>query len=341
MMTDKIVGGVISLLALLVGLTWMLGSRAKARLAAKYPPPGQMVDVGGYRLHINCHGEAGAGSPTVVMEGGNAEPCLTWASVQPEVARITRVCAYDRAGLGWSERSPRPRTVANITDELGALLAGAGVEPPYVLVGHSIGGMFARFYAYQHPEQVAGMVLVDSAHEEQFLRMPESVVQIGRRSQKMMAWLLRLLGWLNSMGLLALFAGEGHGAWPTPIPDPVRTQYLGVIYAGTKFFETSIKEAAAVQGNLAAVRAAKISTLGDIPLVVLSAGRSPIAAGHGISAEDVERVNVVMAELPDELAALSPRGKRVVAEHSGHYIHVEQPELVITAIREVVEAARR
>jgi pimeloyl-ACP methyl ester carboxylesterase len=185
------------------------------------------------------------------------------------------------------------------------------------------------------------MVLVDSAHEEQQIRFPESLRRIGRRSQKMMAWGIRLLGRLNSIGLLALLAGKGRGAWPTPIPDQVREAYLGVIYADTKFFETCLEETASVEENLAAVAAAKIETLGDIPLVVLSAGQSPIAEGHGISARDVAQFNALMRELPAELAALSPRGRQLVAEKSGHYIQVDQPELVIGAIREVVEAARR
>jgi len=155
-MAGTLAAGLTLLVIILVAWTWRRGAKARAELAAKYPLPGKMVDVGGYRLHINCQGTAVAGSPTVVMEGGNAESCLTWAAVQPEVAKFTRVCTYDRAGLGWSERSPQPRTITNIADELAALLVGAGVEPPYVLVGHSIGGLFARFYAHLHYRTLSG-----------------------------------------------------------------------------------------------------------------------------------------------------------------------------------------
>jgi pimeloyl-ACP methyl ester carboxylesterase len=239
-MSRIIVGGIGVLLVLLIGLTWLLGSRAKARLAAKYPPPGQIVDVGGYRLHINCQGSPMPGSPTVVMEGGNAESCLTWAAVQPEVARFARVCTYDRAGLGWSERSPKPRTASNITEELHTLLAKAGVEPPYVLVGHSIGGMFVRYYAHRYPDQVAGMVLVDAAHEEQYLRFPESMRRLQQQSLTMMVWVMRLLKMLNSIGLLALLPDQAGSAWSTPIPKQVREAYLGIVFSGTKSFEACL-----------------------------------------------------------------------------------------------------
>ncbi len=183
-MKGMIAGGIVLLLALLIGLIWVLGSKAKARLAAAYPPPGQMVDVGGYRLHIHCQGESRPGTPTVVLEAPNGEAGLVWAAVQPEVAKFTRVCAYDRAGLGWSERSPKPRTIANITDELAALLAGAGVKPPYVLVGNSIGGLYARAYAHRHPDQVTGMVLVDATHEEQELRFPAAIQRVTGRVRR-------------------------------------------------------------------------------------------------------------------------------------------------------------
>jgi pimeloyl-ACP methyl ester carboxylesterase len=328
-------------LVLLVGLAWLLGSKAKARLIAKYPPPGQMVDIGGCRLHIQCQGEGRPGAPTVVLETPNGESGLIWAAVQPEVAKFTRVCAYDRAGLGWSDKSPNPRTVANITDDLATLLERAGVKPPYVLVGNSIGGLYARYYAHRHPDQVVGMVLVDSTHEEQTARFPAALQRMQQQSQQMMVFGMRLFGKLNAIGLLALLAEGGRIAWPMPLPANVREAYMGLACSGSKSFEAIADETAAVEANLATVAATKITTLGDIPLVVLAAGQSPISAGRGISAADVEQFNALAPQLQAELAALSPRGKLVVAENSGHYIQVDQPELVVAAIREVVEAARR
>jgi len=164
-MTGIIVVGIVLFATILAGWTWRRGAKAKAELAAKYPAPGKMVDVGGYRLHIICQGQ---GSPTVVIEAGANDCSLSWSQVQREVARFTRVCTYDRAGLGWSERSPQPRTAHNLVEGLHTLLARSGVEPPYALVGHSLGGLFVRLYAHEHPDQVAGMVLVDAVHEEMF-----------------------------------------------------------------------------------------------------------------------------------------------------------------------------
>jgi pimeloyl-ACP methyl ester carboxylesterase len=336
-----IVGVVALLLCLFAGLTWIHGNRAKAELRAEYPPPGQMVDVGGYRMHIHCRGDHSDGSPTVVMDAGQGEAGLTWALVQPEVAGFARVCTYDRAGLGWSERGPKPRTAANIVAELHALLAGAGVDPPYVMVGHSAGGLYGRLFAHTYPDEVAGFVLVDAGHEERWLRYQESLLRLERLSNRMMAWGLRFLQVLNSVGLPALNPDSFGSDWPTPIPEPVRGPYFGTMFSGTKCLATLIEEIKAAEGNFAAVREAELSPLGDIPLVVVTSGKPEISEGRAISAQEVEHYNRVAAELQAELVALSPQGKQILAEKSGHYIQIDQPELVIEAIREVVDAAHQ
>src|SRR5919107_3161482 len=128
--------------------------------ALRYPAPGELVDVGGYSLHLYCTGEPGA--PAVVMDSGLGGTVLDWQLVQPEVAKFARVCTYDRAGMGWSERGAQPRTSQQFVQELHALLTNAGVEGPYVLVGQSLGGVNVQLYASQYPDEVAGMVLVDS-----------------------------------------------------------------------------------------------------------------------------------------------------------------------------------
>src|SRR5829696_2926200 len=133
--------------------------------ACRYPAPGEMVDVGGYNLHLYCTGEAGA--PTVVMDSGLGGTVLDWQLVQPEVAKFARVCTYDRGGMGWSDPGAQPRTSRQITKELQTLLSDAGVRGPYVLVGHSFGGTNMQVYASQYPDEVAGMVLVDSALEDE------------------------------------------------------------------------------------------------------------------------------------------------------------------------------
>src|SRR5215213_6165761 len=135
-----------------------------------YPPPGEMVDVGGYSLHINCTGQ---GSPTVILDAGSGLFSTQWVRVQREVSHTTRVCAYDRAGMGWSQMGPDPRDAQQITSELHTLLSKAGIEGPYVLVGHSLGGISMLTYANRYPDEVAGVALVDSSTDpDQFSHQP-------------------------------------------------------------------------------------------------------------------------------------------------------------------------
>jgi len=150
------------MMLLIIGLSlvgYIYEPIAEAADAKAYPPPGQMVDVGGYRLHINCTGE---GSPTVVVESGWGDMSATWGWVQPEIAKTTRICTYDRAGMGWSEASPESRTAGEFVKELHILLAKANVTGPYVLVGHSMGAFTVIMYAHDYPAEVSGLVLVDA-----------------------------------------------------------------------------------------------------------------------------------------------------------------------------------
>ncbi|HEY0582880.1 MAG TPA: alpha/beta hydrolase, partial [Chloroflexota bacterium] len=126
----------------------------------QFPPPGQLVDVGGYRLHIHC---TGTGSPTVILESALPAGSPVWAWVQPAVSRTSRVCVYDRAGESWSDIGPKPRDATRVATELHTLLANAGVDGPFVLVGHSFGGLYTRVFASQYRDQVVGMVLIDAS----------------------------------------------------------------------------------------------------------------------------------------------------------------------------------
>jgi hypothetical protein len=159
---------------LIVGLSGtglLYQSIASAQDASSYPAPGKLIDVGGYRLHLYCTGTGRPGSPTVILDAAFGDTSLAWSKVQPSVASFTRVCSYDRAGYGWSDTSPLPRTARRVVTELHTLLTRAGVPGPYVLVGHSYGGLFVQLYAYTYPHEVAGLVLVDSVHEDQ-IRYP-------------------------------------------------------------------------------------------------------------------------------------------------------------------------
>src|SRR5262247_688470 len=156
-----------------------LGLRGVAVMAqsqspqAPFPPPGELVDVGGWRLHLNCAGEARASQPTVILESGLGDFSVEWSLVQPGVAKFARVCSYDRAGDGWSELGPHPRTFRQIVYELHTLLDKAGVKPPLVLVGHSYGGWLTRLYVSTYPTDVAGMALVEAGADNPWRMLPD------------------------------------------------------------------------------------------------------------------------------------------------------------------------
>ncbi|MGH9908252.1 MAG: alpha/beta fold hydrolase [Pyrinomonadaceae bacterium] len=272
-------------LALLAGIACGSESHDQTKPANSSSSFEEMVDVGGYRLYINCLGKSLQGSPTIFMDAGGFDSSETWEKVRPEIARFARVCVYDRAGLGRSERRPDPSYPSQeVVNDLHKLLVNANIAGPYLLVGHSFGGMNVRLYASQYPKEVVGMVVVDSVHEDE---MDRWVTMIPRENKQKMS--------KEDQAILAKLA---------------------------------VSEAQ--------VRAAKWHS--DIPLFVLS---------HGISAQDDYGIPAMAAqgeqlriEMQRALAGLSSRSKHIIAAKSGHYIQRDQPELVIDAIRQVVEATR-
>lgn len=330
----RVLLGLAAFLLLLLAITLVAGAKAKADLKAQYPPPGMMVDIGGYRLHIFCEGR---GSPTVIMESGMGDSSLIWARVRPESVKTTRTCVYDRAGFGWSEPSPQPRTAATIVEELHTLLINANIAGPYVLVGHSIGGAYVRLYAHNYPERVVGMVFVDSSHEEQNARLPATIVQLGQQGTEQEQRELALYKPLARMGVLAL----AHTWLPANPMLPLATQATEqALIADPKYLDTLFAEQNSAESNLAQVAAAKITTVGNIPLIVLSAGKHELPGG-AIPPALVEEMAQAWRQLQAELATRSPQGKQVAVAESGHYIHLEQPQVVIAAIDQVVIAARK
>jgi pimeloyl-ACP methyl ester carboxylesterase len=278
-----------------------------------YPPPGHLVNVGGYSLHINCVGE---GSPTVILESALGAMSAHWVRVQQVVAETTRVCAYDRAGMGWSEPGPEPRDARQISSELHTLLKDADTEGPYVLVGHSYGGLYARMYAARYPNEVAGVVLVDSSHPEQFTRSPE-----GRAMYEQIRRLGAVIPFLTRLGVIRLF--NVYPAHPD-LPPQQRAQ-IEAFNSSTRQVATTAAEFRATPETTAQVRST--GTLGDKPLAVISAGEQSSS----------------WLELQDELAALSSDSINHVVEGATHEsLLYESRDAQVTgaAILEVVEVVR-
>jgi len=286
--------------------------RARPKMHDDVPPPGRLIDVGGHRLHLVC---VGSGSPTVVFEAGMSDAWVSWDRLLPELATTTRACAYDRAGIGYSDPGPLPRDSRRIVAELHALLERAGERPPYVLVGHSFGGYNVRLFASEHPDEVVGMVLVDATHEDFQSRNPAAM-----REQFLRA--------TDTFRALAERGERGERLPPVvpnlPLAVASRPAWYRTLYEEARTAEVSGDEVRAARRALAA------------PLIVITAGRS---AGGG-SARARAELKVLWSELQADLVRLSPQGVHVFAERSGHYVQRSEPQLVIAAVRRVVERAR-
>jgi pimeloyl-ACP methyl ester carboxylesterase len=290
----------------------------------RYPALGEMVDVGGHSLHLYCRGEAGAS--TVVMDSGLGGTVLDWQLVQPELAKSMRVCTYDRAGMGWSDPGHQPRTSQQIVKELHTVLGNAGVTGPYVLVGHSFGGTNMQVYASQYPDEVAGMVLVDSALED------EKAVAL-TQSHQPSPLLMKIYATIGLTRLPYTLGGETSG-----LTSPELEDEQAAISSHRKHIFAVADETSSLEESFDENRTDPMS-LGDKPLMVLTAGSVQLK-GTGLSGEQVTLIDKLHSESQAALTRRSENAKQIIVEESGHYIQVEQPDLVIDTIRQVVEAAR-
>jgi len=294
----------------------------------RFPMHGKKVEVDGHKLHLNC---SGSGAPTVVLDAGLGDSAVTWALVQPQVAAFTRICSYDRLGYGWSDEANLPRDSEHVARRLHQLLTNAEIVGPYILVGHSFGGLNQLVFASLYPHDVVGIVLVDSSHPDQLNRFPASYspeayeTSIRYRTLGAAFGLGRLLGWCRDD---YTFPGVSD-AWQKVAPEAI------ALDCRTAAFRASLAEGLAFRQS--AQEAKSTATLGSLPLLVLS--HDP-EVGSGFPPQRDDQLENAWNGMQEELRGLSSNSRRVIATGSRHYVECYRPELVIAAIREVYDASR-
>jgi pimeloyl-ACP methyl ester carboxylesterase len=332
MILTVIVIATVLVLLLVAGMLYQsAGARRNGR---RYAPPGAMIDVSGQRLHLVC---AGKGQPTVLFESGIAASSLSWGPVLRDVSAFTRACAYDRAGLGWSDPSAAPRTVTRMMTELRGILANAATAGPAVLVGHSFGAFLVCAYASRYPADIAGLVLLDPPNEwDQLTRHQAHLLWGGIQLSRIGAILARV-GVVRAC--LTLLTGGAPGVprnfvrvfGPTAahtlerlvgevrkLPPDVHP-IVQALWCQPKCFRAMADHLGAFEETAAAVSG--ITALSDVPLIIISGGDQ--------SPDTIARHR--------QLASMSSQGRQMVATKSGHWIQFDEPELVVTAVREVVD----
>lgn len=287
---------------------------ASARDTQNHRVPGALIDVGGYRLHLNCTGE---GTPTVILDAGLGGSSLDWALVQPELSRTTRTCSYDRAGMGWSDTGEGPRSPEHIADELAVLLDRADIDGPYVLVAHSLAGKNARLFAMHHREDVVGMVLIDARHEyvdDQTTAAEQQEFLAALEGQSFQ------YGAARRLGVARLFGDQLAGV---PSMTAQAREEMALMGTEPEALVATVEEGRERSASDDLLRNAP--SLGDLPLVAIAAGQN--------------MTEPRWAEGQRRLAALGTSGRLVVALGSSHAVELDDPELVIATVREVIAVA--
>ena len=285
----------------------------------RFPRPGHLVNAGGVRLNLYC---TGLGNPTVVLDAGLADSLDSWRRVQPEIARFTRVCSYDRAGYGYSDPGPMPRTSERIAGELHVALRSAGEKPPYLLVGHSFGGFNVRVFSGKYSDEVFGLILVDATQEDQYRPLPRTWAEIGaatrRRARRQAFWAPLYI----DLGLARLqFGLQGY-----EVPS---------VLLQAKYIKARTSELENIE--VSAEQARRAGSVDYKPLVVLTGGMVIDAGLKAALSEEDQRAfaDIWVNTLQLRLAQLSKRGRRIVLPDSGHDIPTGRPDAIVAAVRDV------
>ena len=337
--TKRILLGLLALLGLLLVVGSIYEALERKNATANYPPPGKLVDIGGRKMHIDCRG---TGSPTVILESGlGTGGTLDWTLVHDEIAGFTRTCAYDRAGIMWSDPKDTPQDAAAVTEDLHALLKRAGIDDQLVLVGHSIGGPYTRTYTGKYGDQVAGLVMVDPSQPDQVARLGKATgLDVHPKRASTLMHTAKALAWT---GLVRFVIARGD---KPKLRTAAETKRLGDALAISGAYTSgsirgSTSELDGFDRTMDQGRA--VHSFGNRPLIVLTA-MAPFKPeqlkGLGMKAEQGARFKQVWKELHTEQAAFSTRGRQQVVPDATHYIQVDRPEVVIAAVREVVDTVR-
>jgi pimeloyl-ACP methyl ester carboxylesterase len=319
---------VVAVALLVLGILYEQVERRKDR--KRIPQIGRSVDIGGRTLNIFC---SGAGAPPVIFESGGPGPGLEWGAFQPEAAKFTQACWYDRAGEGWSDLGPFPRTSVAICNDLHALLKRAGVPAPYVFAGASFGGLNSRVYGGLYPNEVAGMILIDSAHEDELLRAPKFF--LGRTAPRFLWHPLQIAFEAAAfVGLLRLTQSS-----PTQGKDPsqmTREEIIEALRQRPKSFVGNVSAGIVLPESFA--EGSSVTRIGDFPLVVLTAGQSLDFGDAELNRAAAAYQQVWIHEIQPKLVGLSTDGRQIVVPNANHG-SIPQ-ELIIGSIHEVVMEVR-
>ena len=316
----------------LLVLAIVLGSATEAvlrrRAARNYPAPGQLVDIGGRRIQLDCRG---SGSPTVVLESGlDNLGSVSWALVHDSIATTSRTCAYSRAGIMWSDPASGAFEGKHVSEDLHAALAKAGEHPPFVVVGHSLGGPYALLFTGLYPSDVAGLVFVDASHPDQLDRLRKAT----GNSMEPPTGMLSAVAALSWSGIIRLVP---DGASPKLPPTAVA--------AAGAYTSTSLGPTLNELRGLAATlqTAGQYRQLGDRPLVVLTA-MAPMSDAvlktAGLTREQGDRMRAEWKLLHDDEASWTTHSRHELVPDATHYIQLDRPDIVIKAVREVVGTVR-
>jgi pimeloyl-ACP methyl ester carboxylesterase len=321
--------GLLALIALIVVTGAGYEALERRRAKRDFPPPGRLVDVGGRRMHLDCRG---SGTPVVVLEAGlDINGSLAWATVHDSIAKTTRTCAYSRAGIMWSDPSEGPQNAATVAADLHETLTRAGEHPPLVMVGHSLGGPYVMAYTRRFGGDVAGLVFVDASHPDQMERFEAVLPEMPDDGMAM----YRTAATLSWTGIVRVIARSVNV--PNQPPDAVRAM---AAYAPTSL-PAMLEEQEGIDSTFA--DAGALRQLGDRPLVVLTAmAPLPDAAltQMKMTREKANEFQQLWKTLHDEEATWSTRSRHELVADATHYIQFDRPDVVIGAVRAVVDSVR-